>query len=297
MNISLNYSTSKTVIGPATLLPPDQQALITLLYNSASWFRIFVTLLVPFSLFSSIINLIIFLFIWKQWKNKSKHYYILIAVFNLAHAITIDFLTMAFDSLFLFSFFVLGYNKSVRIFPRNWNDFWCVGIGYSSDTWDMLVRWTLTIFACHRMLIIAMPMKFVVINKFMNKKLVLLLLILFSLLMIPHVFLTRITISGNCFSLLWQAGELWFMYFTITTTFLSFFTPLTFLLISNLVIILLIFKASKTRRELTHQSGSMKSSKEKKTTKLLVLLSIIYFVSIFPLILANSTKLITGATA
>ena len=115
-----------------------------------------VVILVPISVFGSMISLMNFILI-KQWKNPSRHYYYIIAGLNLLQSIVYDSIKFATSTLLGIS--SAWFGSPIKIAPQNLNDVFCSSINYGIDTFDLMIRWAIAIFTLHRLLIVCYSLK------------------------------------------------------------------------------------------------------------------------------------------
>ena len=139
----------------------------------------------------------------------------------------------------------------------------------------------------------------VTINRIFNKKLITTILIFLSLLFAPHFFVTRISISGSflyCNSQLWTIGNFWNLYNSIILTWVSYWGPMIVLLASNILIVCFVLNASKERKKIMRSTNSARQMQEKRTTKTLLSISLLYLLVMLPNGLTSFVKLVTGAS-
>ena len=219
-----------------------------------------------------------------RWKNPAKKYYVLISVMNFTISLEKDLLEFLPYLLSITTYYILGPLNMIRTQPwlRISNVVFCKIFATMDSVFMLELIWLVVLLNLNRMLIILFPLKWPTISNVFRGRCLALAMIFISLFGLHnlHTAYYYQAAGGICLNLIdtTLGDAFWLKYDSFVRVPMQTFIPTVIIFICTLIVIISLIKARKQRSEMIARGQPT----DYKALKILLSLSIIYFVAVLP---------------
>ena len=239
----------------------------------------------PIGLLLNCVNLIL-LSINRKWKNSAKFHYLVTAIANMCLAISYDVLQVLPIGV--------SYAFNVDLLIDDYSPIFCSAHNYLTPICEFIWMWNVTSFAIKRCLIVCFPLKAIFISQLISWQVNLIQILIPFALWWSHLAYYNFSCYtwmnqkicycvNNAISYSYNQIPWTYYYETFAYQYLTYFVPMVFIIITEILLIYKLNIAFRKRKQLIKKaSGSKNESNDNRLNLIVICMSTFYIIIILP---------------